>query len=89
VSVDPAGWAHFEYVKLPISLGHLLADPVHDPPDWFWRLPREEVWQGVPGEFRNQLRRLVGRGETTSESVEQQRWLGQRCPAANCTACSR
>src|SRR5258707_247820 len=31
VSVDPAGWAHFEYVKLPeYRWGIFLADPVHD-----------------------------------------------------------
>src|SRR5216110_1983759 len=31
VSVDPSGWAHFEYVKLPeYRWGIFLADPVHD-----------------------------------------------------------
>jgi len=40
------------------------------------------VWQEVPGEFRNQLRRLVvTQGDTEPASVEQQRWLGQRCPS--------
>jgi len=30
-SVDPEGWAHFEYVKLPeYRWGIFLADPVHD-----------------------------------------------------------
>src|SRR6266700_3664965 len=32
VSVDPSGWAHFEYVKLPeYRWGIFLADPVHEP----------------------------------------------------------
>ena len=31
VSVDPSGWAHFEYVKLPeYRWGIFLADPTHD-----------------------------------------------------------
>ena len=42
----------------------------------------QPVWQEVPGEFRNQLRRLiVTQGDTEPASVEQQRWLGQRCPS--------
>jgi benzoyl-CoA 2,3-dioxygenase component B len=40
------------------------------------------VWQDVPGEFRYPLRRLiVTQGDTEPASVEQQRWLGQRCPS--------
>ena len=36
----------------------------------------------MPGEFRNQLRRLiVTQGDTEPASVEQQRLLGQRCPS--------
>ena len=31
ISVDPEGWAHFEYVKLPeYRWGIFLADPIHD-----------------------------------------------------------
>ena len=42
----------------------------------------QPVWQEVPGEFRNQLRRLiVTQGDTEPASVEQQRLLGQRCPS--------
>jgi benzoyl-CoA 2,3-dioxygenase component B len=42
----------------------------------------QPVWQEVPGEFRNQLRRLiVTQGDTEPASVEQQRWLGHRCPS--------
>ena len=82
VSVDPSGWAHFEYVKLPeYRWGIFLADPVHDRRIGFGDFFGQPVWQEVPGEFRNQLRRLiVTQGDTEPASVEQQRWLGQRCP---------
>jgi benzoyl-CoA 2,3-dioxygenase component B len=83
VSVDPEGWAHFEYVKLPdYRWGIFLADPVHDRRIGFGDFYGQPVWQEVPGEFRNQLRRLiVTQGDTEPASVEQQRWLGQRCPS--------
>ena len=83
VSVDPSGWAHFEYVKLPeYRWGIFLADPVHDRRIGFGDFFGKAVWQEVPGEFRNQLRRLiVTQGDTEPASVEQQRWLGQRCPS--------
>ncbi len=83
VSVDPSGWAHFEYVKLPeYRWGIFLADPVHDRRIGFGDFLGSPVWQEVPGEFRNQLRRLVvTQGDTEPASVEQQRWLGQRCPS--------
>jgi len=83
VSVDPEGWAHFEYVRLPeYRWGIFLADPVHDRRIGFGDLVGRPVWQDVPGEFRNQLRRLVvTQGDTEPAGVEQQRWLGQRCPS--------
>ena len=83
VSVDPKGWAHFEYVKLPeYRWGIFLADPVHDRRIGFGDLYGQPVWQDVPGEFRNPLRRLiVTQGDTEPASVEQQRWLGNRCPS--------
>ncbi len=83
ISVDPEGWAHFEYVKLPeYRWGIFLADPVHDRKIGFGDFYGQDVWQEVPGEFRNQLRRLiVTQGDTEPASVEQQRLLGQRCPS--------
>src|SRR5437660_3898249 len=83
VSVDPEGWAHFEYVKLPeYRWGIFLADPVQDRRIGFGDFFGQPVWQEVPGEFRNQLRRLiVTQGDTEPASVEQQRLLGQRCPS--------
>ncbi len=83
VSVDPRGWAHFEYVKLPeYRWGIFLAEPVPDRRIGFGDFYGRPVWQEVPGEFRNHLRRLiVTQGDTEPASVEQQRWLGHRCPS--------
>src|SRR5207253_9175155 len=59
VSVDPEGWAHFEYVKLPeYRWGIFLADPTPDRRIGFGDFFGQPVWHEVPGEFRNQLRRL-------------------------------
>ena len=83
ISVDAEGWAHFEYVKLPeYRWGIFLAEPVHDRRIGFGDFYGQPVWQEVPGEFRNQLRRLiVTQGDTEPASVEQQRQLGSRCPS--------
>src|SRR5437660_57820 len=83
ISVDPEGWAHFEYVKLPeYRWGIFLADPLPDRRIGFGDFFGQPVWQEVPGEFRTQLRRLiVTQGDTEPASVEQQRLLGQRCPS--------
>jgi len=82
-SVDPEGWAHFEFVKLPeYRWGIFLAEPTADRRIGFGDFFGRPVWQEVPGEFRNQLRRLiVTQGDTEPASVEQQRWLGHRCPS--------
>ncbi|MBI4263358.1 MAG: benzoyl-CoA 2,3-epoxidase subunit BoxB [Acidobacteria bacterium] len=82
-SVDPRGWAHFEYVKLPdYRWGIFLAEPVADRRIGFGQFKGRPVWQEVPGEFRTPLRRLiVTQGDTEPASVEQQRLLGQSCPS--------
>jgi benzoyl-CoA 2,3-dioxygenase component B len=82
-SVDPSGWAHFEYVKLPdYRWGIFLAEPVADRRISFGQFKGQPAWQEVPGEFRNPLRRLiVTQGDTEPASVEQQRLLGQSCPS--------
>jgi benzoyl-CoA 2,3-dioxygenase component B len=83
ISVDPKGWAHFEMVKLPdYRWGIFLADAVPERTIGFGDFFGQPVWQEVPGEFRNQLRRLiVTQGDTEPASVEQQRMLGNRCPS--------
>ncbi len=83
VSVEPDGWAHFDYVKMPdYRWGIFLADAVPDRRVGFGDLLGEPVWQQVPGEHRNALRRLiVTQGDTEPASVEQQRLLGRTCPS--------
>jgi benzoyl-CoA 2,3-epoxidase subunit B len=82
-SVDAAGWAHFDYVKLPdYRWGIFLAEPTADRRIGFGDFMGQPVWQEVPGEFRNPLRRLIViQGDTEPASVEQQRELGAHCPS--------
>ncbi len=82
-SVDAAGWAHFDYVRLPeYRWGIFLAEPTSDRRIGFGDFKGQPVWQEVPGEFRNQLRRLIVlQGDTEPASVEQQRQLGAHCPS--------
>ncbi len=83
ICVEPDGWAHFDYVKMPdYRWGIFLADPVKDRTIGFGDDMGQPVWQQVPGEHRNTLRRLiVTQGDTEPASVEQQRLLGQSCPS--------
>jgi len=83
VSVDPKGWAKFEYVKMPeYRWGVLLAPAVEGrviPCGEHYGAP---AWQEVPGEYRAMLRRLVViQGDTEPASVEQQRFLGATAPS--------
>ncbi len=83
ISADSDGWAHFDYVKMPdYRWGIFLADPVADRRIGFGDEMGKPVWQDVPGEHRNALRRLiVTQGDTEPASVEQQRLLGQTAPS--------
>jgi benzoyl-CoA 2,3-epoxidase subunit B len=83
VSVDPSGWVHYDFVKLPeYRWGIFLAEPLKDRTIGFGDFLGNHVWQEVPGEFRNPLRRLVvTQGDTEPASVEQQRQLGHSCPS--------
>src|ERR671928_2213571 len=83
VSVGSEGWAHFDYVKMPeYRWGIFLADPVKDRTIGFGDHYGEPVWQQVPGEHRNALRRIiVTQADTEPASVEQQRMLGHSCPS--------
>jgi benzoyl-CoA 2,3-dioxygenase component B len=83
VGVDADGWAHFDYVKMPdYRWGIFLADPVADRTIGFGDAIGQPVWQQVPGEHRNALRRLVvTQGDTEPASVEQQRQLGRSAPS--------
>jgi benzoyl-CoA 2,3-dioxygenase component B len=83
ISVESDGWANFDYVKMPdYRWGIFLADAVPDRKIGFGDHLGEPVWQQVPGEHRNALRRLiVTQGDTEPASVEQQRMLGHSCPS--------
>src|SRR5579862_4297626 len=83
ISVEPDGWAQFDYVKMPEYRWGIFLQP---------RDPQREVnfgihkgqpaWQEVPGEYRSTLRRvIVTQGDTEPASVEQQRLLGASCPS--------
>src|SRR6201981_4244560 len=83
VSVDPKGWAKFDYVKMPDYRGGILLAPKEeDRKIPFGHHYGEPAWQDVPGEYRAMLRRLVViQGDTEPASVEQQRHLGKTAPS--------
>jgi benzoyl-CoA 2,3-dioxygenase component B len=83
VSVDPKGWAKFDYVRMPeYRWGILLAPKEEGRKVPFGRHYGEDAWQEVPGEYRAMLRRLVViQGDTEPASVEQQRYLGKTAPS--------
>src|ERR1700726_4755369 len=83
VSVDPKGWAKFDYVKMPdYKWGILLAPEVEGRTIPFGAHRGEAAWQEVPGEYRAMLRRLIViQGDTEPASVEQQRFLGKTAPS--------
>jgi benzoyl-CoA 2,3-dioxygenase component B len=83
VSVDPKGWAKFDYVKMPdYRWGILLAPQQEGRKVNFGAHKGEPAWQEVPGEYRAMLRRLVViQGDTEPASVEQQRHLGKTAPS--------
>lgn len=82
-SVDPRGWAKFDYVKMPdYRWGILLAPREENRTIPFGESYGKPVWQEVPGEYRAMLRRLIViQGDTEPASVEQQRHLGKTVPS--------
>jgi len=59
-SVDPRGWAKFDYVKMPeYRWGILLARRKRTASFPSARISAKPVWQEVPGEHRATLRRLI------------------------------
>ena len=83
ISVDPKGWAHFDYVKMPdYRWGIFLTPPEPGRLINFGAHKGQPAWQEVPGEYRSTLRRIiVTQGDTEPASVEQQRHLGATCPS--------
>jgi benzoyl-CoA 2,3-dioxygenase component B len=83
ISVDPKGWAKFDYVRMPeYRWGILLAPQVEGRKIPCGEHFGEPAWQEVPGEYRAMLRRLIViQGDTEPASVEQQRHLGKTAPS--------
>jgi benzoyl-CoA 2,3-dioxygenase component B len=82
ISVEANGWAHFDYVKMPDYRWGIFLEPRSDRKIGFGDVMGEPVWDEVPGEHRNALRRIiVTQADTEPASVEQQRMLGMSCPS--------
>jgi benzoyl-CoA 2,3-epoxidase subunit B len=83
VSVDPHGWAQFGHVKMPDYRWGIFLNPKEQGRQInFGEHKGEAAWQGVPGEHRANLRRIiVTQGDTEPASVEQQRHLGLTAPS--------
>src|SRR6202051_760990 len=82
-SVDPRGWAKFDYVRMPeYRWGILLAPQEENRVIPFGQHYGEAAWEGVPGDHRAILPPLiVTQGDTEPASVEQQRHLGKTAPS--------
>ena len=83
ISVDADGWANFDYIKMPDYRWGIFLKPADaNAKIGFGDNHGMPVYQEVPGEFRNALRRIiVTQGDTEPASVEQQRRLGQTAPS--------
>lgn len=83
ISVDPQGWAHFDYVKMPEYRWGIFLNPAEEGRTVpFGESKGQAAWQEVPGEHRSNLRRIiVTQGDTEPASVEQQRHLGLTAPS--------
>src|SRR5882672_11561706 len=82
-SVDPQGWAHFDYVKMPDYRWGIFLNPRDESRKVnFGEHKGAPAWQEIPGEHRANLRRIiVTQGDTEPASVEQQRHLGLTAPS--------
>ena len=83
ISTDRDGWAQFGHVRMPdYRWGIFLADPEENRVIPAGDDAGKPVWQEVPGEHRNALKRLiVTQADTEPASVEQQRWLANTAPS--------
>ena len=83
IDVDAEGWAQFGHVKMPdYRWGIFLAEPTKDRTIGFGDDYGKPVFQDVPGEYRNVLRRIiVNQADTEPASVEQQRYLCKTAPS--------
>ncbi len=83
ISVDPDGWATYDYVKMPdYRWGIFLTPRKGERFVNFGDTAGSKAWEEVPGELRGILRRIiVTQADTEPASVEQQRQLGKTAPS--------
>jgi benzoyl-CoA 2,3-epoxidase subunit B len=83
ISVEPDGWANYGFVRMPeYRWGIFLTPPEENRSIGFGDEMGKPVWNDVPGELRNMLRRIiVTQADTEPASVEQQRELGKTAPS--------
>ena len=83
ISTKPGGWANFGHVRMPeYRWGIFLSDPEKDRTIPMGDHMGKPVWQEVPGEYRNVLKRIiVVQADTEPASVEQQRYLAATAPS--------
>ena len=82
ISVEPGGWANFDYVKMPDYRWGIFLAPSSAETIGFGDNMGKPLWQQVPGDFRKELRRIiVTQADTEPASVEQQRLLGAQAPS--------
>jgi benzoyl-CoA 2,3-dioxygenase component B len=83
ISTDPGGWAHFGHVRMPdYRWGIFLAAKEEGRVIPGGDHAGQPVWDSVPGEHRNALKRLiVVQADTEPASVEQQRYLASCAPS--------
>src|ERR1700726_1697282 len=87
-SVDPRGWAKFDYVRMPeYRWGILLAPQEENRVIPFGLHFGEPAWQEVPGEYRAALRRLIVIQAIPSRHPSSSSAISAR-PRPGCTICA-
>src|SRR4051794_21193895 len=83
VSVEPSGWAKFEYVKMPdYRWGIFLVPDAEERRIGFGDLAGRPAWGEVPREHRNPLQGIIiAQGDAEPPSREQQGLLGRTAPS--------
>src|SRR5471032_1502502 len=83
ISADANGWANFGHVRMPEYRWGIFLEPHAEAKTiGFGDVQGKPVWDEVPGEHRNALRRIiVTQADTEPDSVEQQRLLGKTAPS--------
>jgi benzoyl-CoA 2,3-dioxygenase component B len=89
VSVDPSGWAQFDYVKMPDYRWGIFLNPVEGGAAInFGEHKGEAVWQDVPGEHRANLRRIIVTQGRHRARVRRAAAPPRALPARRCTTCA-